>query len=241
MTEFRLLRLKEVMKITTLSKSTIYRRVKDKSFPEPLDLGSNIAAWRECDVEKFINGDKQSKRNPSGLEDTSEQDEFTYLLNPNVRPYDGVVETHSPQNTQLARMKGRASEHYFASQYYEWADSEDLQLAEPTVDKGWDFMIVKNGKKLQVKRFNSKNKNSNKNNVKLKRCRTSPKRGTTCHNNYDEFSFDYLVVHDVLTGKIIVADKKECFYENGQCKTSVSVYPTRKSKGLTDLGFEVFR
>ena len=61
----------------------------------------------------------------AGFEDTSEQDEY---VNPNIRPYNGVVETHSPQNTQLSRMKGRASEHYFASRYYEWADSEDLQL-----------------------------------------------------------------------------------------------------------------
>ena len=158
-----------------------------------------------------------------------------------VYPYRGVVTTHSPQNTQLARMKGRASEYYFASKYYEWADSEDLQLVEPDLDKGWDFKIDRNNKKLQVKRFNSTGKNSNKNNVKLKRCRTSPRRGTTCHNNYDEFSFDYLIVHDAVTDKIIVADKKECFYENGDCRVSVSVYPTRSSKGLTDLGFEVFR
>ena len=158
-----------------------------------------------------------------------------------VYPYRGVVTTHSPQNTQLARMKGRASEYYFASKYYEWADSEDLQLVEPDLDKGWDFKIDRNNKKLQVKRFNSTGKNSNKNNVKLKRCRTSPRRGTTCHNNYDEFSFDYLVVHDAVTNNIIVADKKECFYENGDCRTSVAVYPSRKSKGLTDLGFEVFR
>ena len=158
-----------------------------------------------------------------------------------VYPYRGVVTTHSPQNTQLARMKGRASEYYFASKYYEWVDSEDLQLVEPDLDKGWDFKIDRNNKKLQVKRFNSTGKNSNKNNVKLKRCRTSPRRGTTCHNNYDEFSFDYLVVHDAVTNNIIVADKKECFYENGDCRTSVSVYPSRKSKGLTDLGFEVFR
>ena len=54
--EFKLLRLKEVMKITTLSKSTIYRRIKDKSLAQPLDLGGNIAAWRVSDVEEFING-----------------------------------------------------------------------------------------------------------------------------------------------------------------------------------------
>ena len=77
----------------------------------------------------------------AGLEDMLDEDED---VNPNVRPYNGVVETHSPQNTQLSRMKGRASEHYFAAKYYEWADSEDLQLVEPTVDKGWDFMISTN-------------------------------------------------------------------------------------------------
>ena len=44
------------MKITTLSKSTIYRRIKDKSLAKPLDLGGNVAAWRVSDVEKFING-----------------------------------------------------------------------------------------------------------------------------------------------------------------------------------------
>ena len=61
------------MKITTLSKSTIYRRIKDKSLAKPLDLGGNIAAWRESDVEAFINGDENitnarrnlGKRNPS--------------------------------------------------------------------------------------------------------------------------------------------------------------------------------
>ena len=53
----------------------------------------------------------------AGLEDISEPDEFAYLVNPNVHSYNGVVETHSPQNTQLARMKGRASEYYFAAKY----------------------------------------------------------------------------------------------------------------------------
>ena len=172
-----------------------------------------------------------------GMENENEDED----INPNVHPYRGVVTTHSPQNTQLARMKGRASEHYFAAKFYEWADSEDLQLVEPTVDKGWDFMVAKNGKKLQVKRFNSTGKNSNRNNVKLKRTRTSPRRGTTCHNNYDEFSFDYLVVHDVRNGNLIVADISECFNSDGSAKTNASVYPTKRSKGLTDLGFEVFR
>ena len=45
--------------------------------------------------------------------------------NSKFHPYNGVVDTHSVQNTQLSRMWGQASENYFASKYYEWADSED--------------------------------------------------------------------------------------------------------------------
>ena len=98
--------------------------------------------------------------------------------------YKGEISTHSVQNTQLSRIKGRASEHYFAYQFYEWADSEDLQLIEPDLDRGWDFMIEATGKRIQVKRFNPIGKNHNQNNIKLRRCRASPERGTTCNNNY---------------------------------------------------------
>jgi len=55
-TEFKLLRLKDVIRMTTLSKSTIYRRIEEKKLAKPLNLGGNIAAWRTSDVEAFING-----------------------------------------------------------------------------------------------------------------------------------------------------------------------------------------
>ena len=173
-----------------------------------------------------------------GLEDCIVEKEE---VNPKVHPFRGTVNTYSVQNTSLSRIWGRASEYYFAWKYYEWADAEDLQLIEPDLDKGWDFMVARNGIKIQVKRFNPTGKNHNLNNVKLKRNRASKRRDTVCNNNYEESSFDYLVVHDVRDGNLIVADKSECFYSNGICRVTVSVYPTRKSKGLTDLGFEVFR
>tara|TARA_B100001094_G_scaffold300398_1_gene325804 strand:+ start:298 stop:441 length:144 start_codon:yes stop_codon:yes gene_type:complete len=44
------------MEMTTLSKSTIYRRIENEQFPKPINLGGRIAAWRESDVEQFING-----------------------------------------------------------------------------------------------------------------------------------------------------------------------------------------
>ena len=42
--------------MTTLSKSTIYRKIENEQFPKPINLGGRIAAWRESDVEQFING-----------------------------------------------------------------------------------------------------------------------------------------------------------------------------------------
>ena len=175
----------------------------------------------------------------AGLEDLSTEEEN--ISNPNVHPFMGEITTHSVQNTQLSRIKGRASEYYFAYRFYEWSDSENLQLIEPDLDRGWDFMIEATGKRIQVKRFNPIGKNHNQNNIKLRRCRTSPERGTTCNNNYSMDSFDYLVVHDVRNGNLIVADISECFNSDGSAKTNASVYPTKRSKGLTDLGFEVFR
>ena len=51
-----LIRLEEVISLTTLSKSTIYRRLASKDFPPKLNCGSNIAAWKISDIKKYING-----------------------------------------------------------------------------------------------------------------------------------------------------------------------------------------
>ena len=53
----RIMRIPEVVKITGLSKATIWRRVKSGDFPAPLRLGnlnSRSIGWREGEVEKWI-------------------------------------------------------------------------------------------------------------------------------------------------------------------------------------------
>ena len=52
--EFGLLRLKEVIKYTTLSKSTIYRRMRDNLFPRPVSCNGAISAWHVKDIKKYI-------------------------------------------------------------------------------------------------------------------------------------------------------------------------------------------
>ncbi len=49
----RLLRLKEVQDRVGMSKTTIYDRVRTKSFPAPVHLGT-MAAWVESEVDAWI-------------------------------------------------------------------------------------------------------------------------------------------------------------------------------------------
>ena len=50
----RILRLKATMTLTGLSRSTIYLRIAQDSFPKPLSLGARAVGWLESDIEALI-------------------------------------------------------------------------------------------------------------------------------------------------------------------------------------------
>jgi prophage regulatory protein len=50
----RLIRLKEVMRLTALSRSTIYSRMNEGQFPKPVSLGERAVAGVECEIEDWI-------------------------------------------------------------------------------------------------------------------------------------------------------------------------------------------
>lgn len=50
----RLLSLRELIDLTTLSRATIYRKVSQRSFPPPLKIGQSRVAWRESDVARWM-------------------------------------------------------------------------------------------------------------------------------------------------------------------------------------------
>jgi prophage regulatory protein len=52
----RLLRLPDVEEKTSLSRSTIYRRIQAGTFPAPLELGPGTVRWRMSDVDAWIEG-----------------------------------------------------------------------------------------------------------------------------------------------------------------------------------------
>lgn len=49
-----LMRRTEVQRETGLSRSTIYKRVKDGTFPAPVKLGERSVAWRVAEIEAFL-------------------------------------------------------------------------------------------------------------------------------------------------------------------------------------------
>ena len=52
--DYRLLRMRDVVAITGLSKNTILRLVKAGSFPEPIQIAPRSVAWRWCDIRDWL-------------------------------------------------------------------------------------------------------------------------------------------------------------------------------------------
>jgi prophage regulatory protein len=54
MTEERFLRIKDVVTKTTLSRSNIYRKVADGTFPKPRRISHRVAVWRLSEIESWM-------------------------------------------------------------------------------------------------------------------------------------------------------------------------------------------
>lgn len=52
--ETRVLRLKEVILRTGLSRSTIYKFMQEKSFPKQINLSARSVGWVEMEIEMWI-------------------------------------------------------------------------------------------------------------------------------------------------------------------------------------------
>jgi prophage regulatory protein len=60
-----ILRLPSVKARTGLSRSTIYLRVSDGSFPRPVSLGARAVGWIESDIDEWIACRIQQSRSSS--------------------------------------------------------------------------------------------------------------------------------------------------------------------------------
>ena len=51
----KLLRLKAVIEITGLSRSTIYKYMANGAFPKSILIGERASAWLESDIQQWLN------------------------------------------------------------------------------------------------------------------------------------------------------------------------------------------
>lgn len=66
----RLVRAAEVYNRTALSRASVWRRVRDGSFPQPVTLGYNRIAWVESDIEAWINSQRLNPSAPARVKST---------------------------------------------------------------------------------------------------------------------------------------------------------------------------
>lgn len=52
-------RLRDVMRITALSRSTIYRRVAEGRFPAPVHLGGRASGWQCASLQQWIDNPEE--------------------------------------------------------------------------------------------------------------------------------------------------------------------------------------
>ena len=60
----RIIKIKEVLKITGLGRSTMYQLIAISQFPKPIRLGPRAVGWLESEVHQWI-AEKINKRNSS--------------------------------------------------------------------------------------------------------------------------------------------------------------------------------
>ena len=61
-----ILRLPDVKKRTGLSRSTIYSRVDQHTFPQPVSLGGRAIGWIESEVETWLDRQIEASRRSVG-------------------------------------------------------------------------------------------------------------------------------------------------------------------------------
>jgi prophage regulatory protein len=57
----RILRLPQVLEVTGLPTSSLYRQMETGSFPRPVRLGKNTVGWRSSAVQAWLDGLEEVK------------------------------------------------------------------------------------------------------------------------------------------------------------------------------------
>ncbi|GGB82132.1 transcriptional regulator [Marinobacterium zhoushanense] len=63
----RLIRLPEVLRLTALSRTTLYRKIKGGTFPRATRLGARSVAWVEEEVQAWIKSRMEERTTPNNI------------------------------------------------------------------------------------------------------------------------------------------------------------------------------
>ena len=58
--EYKLYRIKQLIELLNISRSTIWLWIKQDQFPEPIKLGKNTTVWKSSEIDECIKN-KESK------------------------------------------------------------------------------------------------------------------------------------------------------------------------------------
>ncbi|MEP2987425.1 MAG: AlpA family transcriptional regulator [Parasphingorhabdus sp.] len=64
----RIVRLKTVLDRTGLSRSTVYRKIGDGTFPRQIPISINGAGWRESEIDRWIANPPAYRANENTVE-----------------------------------------------------------------------------------------------------------------------------------------------------------------------------
>jgi prophage regulatory protein len=68
-----ILRRWQVEAKTTLSRSTIYRRMREGRFPPAISLGGRMVGWRAADIDQFLQNPARYRANVMAPPDAGER------------------------------------------------------------------------------------------------------------------------------------------------------------------------
>ncbi len=69
----RIIRLKTVLSRTGLSRSTIYRKIAEGTFPAQLKISTNGSGWHESDINRWINDPSHGVRSANSMRSESHE------------------------------------------------------------------------------------------------------------------------------------------------------------------------
>ena len=63
----KILRIKQVINVTGLAESTIYKKILLKEFPKSISLGGKSVGWLESDIQQWIESRIQAMKLPGAV------------------------------------------------------------------------------------------------------------------------------------------------------------------------------